>query len=51
VDRTVLRRHRDVLVLVHAAELEPSEQQPLGLSHSDLANVQARNVRLPARIW
>jgi transposase-like protein len=30
VDRTFLYRHRDLLALVHAAELEPADQDPAG---------------------
>jgi hypothetical protein len=57
VDRTFLYRHRDLLALVHAAELEPSSQEPAAASavsraslQADLANAQARNTRLTARI-
>jgi hypothetical protein len=58
VDRIFLYRHRDLLALVHAAELEPPEQDPSsGASavsraslQADLANAQARTVRLSARI-
>ncbi|OLO25871.1 hypothetical protein PZ61_0236240 [Streptomyces sp. MNU77] len=58
VDRTFLYRHRDLLELVHAAELEPSERDPASGApavsraslQADLANAQARNVRLAARI-
>lgn len=58
VDRTFLYRHRDLLALVHTAELEPTEQDPSsGTSavsraslQADLANAQARTVRLSARI-
>jgi chromosome segregation ATPase len=58
VDRTFLYRHRDLLALVHAAELEPSAQDPAARASSvsraslqaDLANAQARNARLAARI-
>jgi chromosome segregation ATPase len=58
VDRTFLYRHRDLLALVHAAELEPSAQDPAASASSvsrvslqaDLANAQARNARLAARI-
>ncbi|MER5475189.1 hypothetical protein [Streptomyces sp. NPDC002685] len=58
VDRTFLYRHRDLLALVHAAELEPAEHDPAsGTSavsraslQADLANAQARTVRLSARI-
>ncbi|WP_327731341.1 DUF6262 family protein [Streptomyces sp. NBC_00487] len=58
VDRTFLYRHRDLLALVHAAELEPAERDPAsGASavsraslQADLANAQARTVRLSARI-
>ncbi|MFF2148623.1 DUF6262 family protein [Kitasatospora sp. NPDC058190] len=56
VDRTFLYRHRDLLGLVHAAELEPG-QDPAAASavsraslQADLANEQARNTRLTARI-
>ncbi|MGZ0201588.1 DUF6262 family protein [Streptomyces sp. RM1] len=57
VDRTFLYRHRDLLALVHA-ELEPTERDPAsGASavsraslQADLANAQARTVRLSARI-
>ncbi|MGW0425355.1 DUF6262 family protein [Streptomyces sp. NPDC003015] len=58
VDRTFLYRHRDLLALVHAAELEPAERDPAsGASavskaslQADLANAQARTVRLSARV-
>ncbi|MFD5309996.1 DUF6262 family protein [Streptomyces ardesiacus] len=58
VDRTFLYRHRDLLALVHAAELERAERDPSsGAStvsraslQADLANAQARTVRLSARI-
>ncbi|MEU9376030.1 DUF6262 family protein [Streptomyces sp. NPDC048255] len=58
VDRTFLYRHRDLLALVHAAEVEPSEQDPASGASAvsraslqvDLANAQARNARLAARI-
>ncbi|MBB5109833.1 DUF6262 family protein [Streptomyces spectabilis] len=56
VDRTFLYRHRDLLALVHAAELEPADQNPAGATpvsraslQADLANAQARNTRLLAR--
>ncbi|MFD8340544.1 DUF6262 family protein [Streptomyces solisilvae] len=57
VDRTFLYRHRDLLALVHAAELEPARHDPAGPSpvtlaslQADLANAQARNIRLAARV-
>lgn len=57
VDRTFLYRHRDLLELVHAAELEPAAQDPEGGSpvsrsslQADLANPQARNTRLATRV-
>ncbi|MEU9131841.1 DUF6262 family protein [Kitasatospora sp. NPDC048540] len=57
VDRAFLYRHRDLLALVHAAELEPASQNPAGRSpvswaslQADLANAQARNTRLISRI-
>ncbi|MER8118985.1 DUF6262 family protein [Streptomyces sp. NPDC094031] len=58
VDRTFLYRHRDLLALVHAAELEPAEQDPASGAtavsraslQADLANAQTRTVRLSARI-
>ncbi|MEU9131834.1 DUF6262 family protein [Kitasatospora sp. NPDC048540] len=57
VDRTFLYRHRDLLALVHAAELEPAGQDPATGSpvsraslQADLANAQARNTRLTARV-
>lgn len=57
VDRTFLYRHRDLLALVHAAELEPAAQDPAGATpvsraslQADLANAQARNTRLVARV-
>ena len=57
VDRTFLYRHRDLLAMVHAAELEPAIQDPAASSpvsraslQTDLANAQARNTRLAARI-
>lgn len=57
VDRSFLYRHRDLLEIVHAAELEPAAQDPAGGSpvsraslQADLANAQARNTRLAARI-
>ncbi|MFD8502877.1 DUF6262 family protein [Streptomyces sp. NPDC003631] len=57
VDRTFLYRHRDLLVLVHAAELQPAAQDPAGATpvsraslQADLANAQARNTRLVTHI-
>lgn len=57
VDRSFLYRHRDLLEIVHAAELEPAAQDPAGGSpvsraslQADLANAQTRNTRLAARI-
>lgn len=57
VDRSFLYRHRDLLEIVHAAELEPAAQDPAGKSpvsraslQADLANAQARNARLTARV-
>lgn len=57
VDRTFLYRHRDLLALVHAAELEPAGQGPAAGSpvsraslQADLANAQARNTCLAARV-
>ncbi|MFD3549327.1 DUF6262 family protein [Streptomyces sp. NPDC058655] len=58
VDRTFLYRHRDLLALVHAAELEPAEQDPASGAtavsraslQADLANAQTRTVRLSTRI-
>ena len=57
VDRSFLYRHRDLLEVVHAAELEPAAQDPAGTSpvsraslQADLANAQARNARLAARV-
>ncbi|GAA3840942.1 hypothetical protein [Streptomyces chiangmaiensis] len=57
VDRTFLYRHRDLLALVHAAELEPADRDSAGATpvsraslQADLANAQARNTRLVARI-
>jgi hypothetical protein len=57
VDRSFLYRHRDLLEIVHAAELEPAAQDPAGTSpvsrtslQADLANAQARNARLAARV-
>ncbi|MFC8096542.1 hypothetical protein [Streptomyces sp. NPDC057301] len=52
---TFLYRDRDQLALVHAAELEPAERDRAwgGCRTSiqpDLANAQARTIRLPARI-
>ncbi|MFH9554672.1 hypothetical protein [Streptomyces sp. NPDC017435] len=56
VDCTFLYRHRDLLALVHAAELEPAAQDPAGATpvrraslQADLANAQARNTRLVTR--
>lgn len=56
-DRTFLYRHRDLLALVHAAEIEPANQDPAGATpvsraslQADLANAQARNTRLITRI-
>ncbi|MFF4395225.1 DUF6262 family protein [Streptomyces sp. NPDC001480] len=53
VDRTFLYRHRDLLGLIHAAELQPvgstsSVGPPVSLAslQADLANAQARNTRL-----
>ncbi|MFI8085854.1 DUF6262 family protein [Kitasatospora sp. NPDC086009] len=57
VDRTFLYRHRDLLALVHAAELQPAGQDPDGSSpvsraslQADLAYAQGRSVRLTTRI-
>ncbi|WFB85601.1 MULTISPECIES: DUF6262 family protein [Streptomyces] len=57
VDRTFLYRHRDLLALVHAAELEPARQDPAAPSpvslaslQTDLANAHARNTRLLVRV-
>lgn len=57
VDRSFLYRHRDLLEIVHAAELEPATQDPAGTSpvsrallQADLANAQARNTRLASRV-
>lgn len=57
VDRSFLYRHRDLLEIVHAAELEPATQDPAGTSpvsraslQADLANAHARNARLAARV-
>ncbi|MET9088504.1 DUF6262 family protein [Streptomyces sp. NPDC004237] len=57
VDRSFLYRHRDLLEIVHAAELEPAAQDAAGGSpvsrsslQADLANAQARNTRLAARV-
>ncbi|MEV3958487.1 hypothetical protein [Streptomyces albogriseolus] len=57
VDRTFLYRHRDLLALVHAAELEPAGQDAAGAApvsrislQADLANAQARNARLGGRV-
>ncbi|WSR21178.1 DUF6262 family protein (plasmid) [Streptomyces sp. NBC_01207] len=57
VDRSFLYRHRDLLEIVHGAELEPAAQNPAGTSpvsraslQADLANAQARNARLAARV-
>ncbi|MFE3526913.1 DUF6262 family protein [Streptomyces sp. NPDC059161] len=56
VDRSFLYRHRDLLEIVHAAELEPATQDPADTSpvsraslQADLANAQARNTRLASR--
>ncbi len=53
VDRTFLYRHRDLLALVHAAEVQPSAsdlaagpQVSLASLQADLANAHARNTRL-----
>lgn len=57
VDRTFLYRHRDLLGLVHAAEIEPAGQDPAAASpvsraslQADLAHAQNRNTRLAARV-
>ncbi|MFE1268993.1 DUF6262 family protein [Streptomyces sp. NPDC058758] len=57
VDRTFLYRHRDLLALVHAAELEPSRNDPstaspvsLASLQVDLANAHDRNTRLVSRV-
>jgi HPt (histidine-containing phosphotransfer) domain-containing protein len=57
VDRTFLYRTRDLLALVHAAGLEPADQDPAGATpvsraslQADLGNAQARNTRLVTRI-
>lgn len=57
VDRTFLYRHRDLLALIHAAEREPAQQDPADATpvsqaslQADLANSQARNIRLVTRI-
>lgn len=53
VDRTFLYRHRDLLALIHAAELQLSASDaaagpPVSLAslQADLANAHARNTRL-----
>ncbi|MFI9630701.1 hypothetical protein [Streptomyces sp. NPDC052042] len=53
VDRTFLYRHRDLLALIHAAELQPSGSDPaagppvsLASLQADLANAHARNTGL-----
>ncbi|MFE7355041.1 hypothetical protein ACFU8Q_18045 [Streptomyces sp. NPDC057543] len=54
--RSLLHRHRDLLALVHAAELEPAGQDgaasPVSRAslQADLTNAQARNARPAARI-
>ncbi|MFI6729293.1 DUF6262 family protein [Streptomyces sp. R-74717] len=57
VDRAFLYRHRDLLALVHAAEIEPATQDPAGASpvspaslQADLVNAHARNTRLVAQV-
>ena len=58
VDRSFLYRHRDLLEIVHAAELEPAAQDPAAGGspvsraslQADLANAQARNTRLVTRV-
>ncbi|MFF3129986.1 hypothetical protein ACFVRD_49425 [Streptomyces sp. NPDC057908] len=57
VDRTFLYRHRDLLALIHAAELRPSASDlaagpPVSLAslQVDLANAHARNTRLVTQI-
>ncbi|MGC9537499.1 hypothetical protein [Streptomyces sp. UG1] len=56
VDRTFLYRHRDLLALIHAAELQPSASDPaaglpvsLASLQAGLANAQARITRLVTR--
>ncbi|MEU9083334.1 DUF6262 family protein [Streptomyces sp. NPDC048357] len=56
VDRTFLYRHRDLLALIHTAELQPSASNsvagpPVSLAslQADLANAHARNTRLTAQ--
>ncbi|MGW4621938.1 hypothetical protein [Streptomyces sp. NPDC004592] len=41
VDRTFLYRHRDLLALVHAAELQPAAQDPAGATPVSRASLQA----------
>ena len=57
MDRTFLYRPRDLLALIHAAELAPAAQDLQGATpvsraslQADLANAQARNTRLVARV-
>ncbi|WP_234351537.1 DUF6262 family protein [Streptomyces sp. XY413] len=56
VDRTFLYRHRDLLALIHAAELQlaadTSGGPPVSLAslQADLANAHARNTRLFTQI-
>ncbi|MFH8939499.1 hypothetical protein [Streptomyces griseosporeus] len=58
MDRNFLYRHRDLLTLVHATELESVERYLASCAsavsraslQADLANAQARTVRLSARI-
>ena len=54
VDRSFLYRHRDLLEIIHAAELEPAAQDPAGGSpvsraslQADFANAQARDTAWP----
>ncbi|MGW2105131.1 DUF6262 family protein [Streptomyces sp. NPDC001948] len=54
VDRTFLYRHRGLLTLAHAAEIEPADQDPAAgspVSRASLqADAQARITRLDTRI-
>ncbi|WP_329430176.1 DUF6262 family protein [Streptomyces anthocyanicus] len=54
VDRTYLYRHRELLALVHAVELEPTGPQSSGVTRAslqtDLAHSQDRNSRLEAEV-
>lgn len=49
VDRTFLYRHRDLLALVHAADLQPAGQDPVGSPDSRVRPAFRSQPERPAR--